>query len=430
MVHGAVRLLLVLSICSFMALASCDGPPPQAPTPDHTPPRTGIQLPDREPVIRVRLLHVDDETVTIGTKGQRVHLDTPDTYTTFDGPIRIQRSGTHWLVGGAGDVAPWRSPVDVSIKLSSDTPLLLDHHKPPRQYEGVLHCIASTGSDSRSWDLIEYIRLERYLPGVLAAELYAGWTDACYEAQCVAARSFACMRISERTNHTFDVTDGPSTQAYHGVVEDKTAHDAQASTSGMILSWNDRLVPGYFSSCCGGRAATAIDAIGPSPVNDIPPLRGHRDDDYCRDSPLYEWTINRSARTLGRRLAKYGRSHGLTDLGSMSTIQDIQVAEANEHGRPVSLKIIDRNQHHATITTNQFFRASNHGGSIGRPTKELWSGWAMGRTERGRIDLQGHGFGHGVGLCQYGAQGMGKQGHSWREIISWYYPDVILHRAW
>ena len=382
-----------------------------------------------EPIIRVRLAGVDSssDTIELGTSGQRIEVWSPRITRDLTGPIRIERSRDGWTVHETTRSHSWAGD---QLEVSSSTPLILDREGTSRRYAGVLHCVPIDGDGKLEWDLIEHIGLERYLPGVLTAELYVGWTPECYAAQCVAARSFACMRIAQRTHHQFDVTDGPSTQAYHGVVDDKTAHTAQSETSGIVLSWNGHLVPGYFSSCCGGRAATAVDAIGPSPINDIPPLMGHTNDDYCVKAPLFDWTINRSARTLGRRLSRYGRTVGNSDLESMSSVSEILVEDENIHGRPVKLKIVDRNKHHVILSTDRFFRAANHSGSMGRPAKDLWSGWSIGTTERGRIDLHGHGFGHGAGLCQYGAQAMGQQGFSWQDIIKWYFPKVTLHQAW
>ena len=62
--------------------------------------------------------------------------------------------------------------------------------------------------------------------------------------------------------------------------------------------------------------------------------------------------------------------------------------------------------------------------------KPLWSGWSSGSVDRGRITIKGHGFGHGVGLCQYGAQELGVQGKSFREILKWYYPESDIHAGW
>ena len=110
----------------------------------------------------------------------------------------------------------------------------------------------------------------------------------------------------------------------------------------------------------------------------------------------------------------------------------ITVEDRNQHGRPTSLRLVDRSGTEAVLSTGDFFFAANFTGSGagGEPSRSLWSGWAEGVSRRGRMKLNGHGFGHGVGLCQYGAEAMGTSGKSWTTILEWYYPGAQLHKAW
>ena len=392
-----------------------------------------LDLPTQEPVIRVRLQREDGRGggVEVGTEKHDINLKSSGTTVTVPGPVNIKRTGNGWTVTDGSSKAH-SFPSDGQLVLDADTPLLLNHKSGARRYGGSLHCVPSSDEKQVSWDLIEHVSVEAYLPGVLVGELYKGWTEACYSAQCVAARSFACMQIQHRTHHSYDVTDGPSSQAYHGVVDRSDAHTAQQKTSGVVLSWQGNLVPGYFSSCCGGRAANAIDAISTSPVNDIPPLMGHGDDDYCVNAPLHTWTIERSARSLGRRIAAKGRARSWTRSKELTTLVRITVEDRNQHGRPTSLRLVDRRGTEAVLSTEDFFFAANFTGSGAgaEPSHALWSGWAEGASHRGRIKLNGHGFGHGVGLCQYGAEAMGSSGKPWETILEWYYPGAELHKSW
>ncbi len=393
-----------------------------------------LLLPGAEPVVRVRLEHVkvDGHSLQLGRKGQVMTVAWGTVAHQVSGPISLSRSSRKWRVESDGISLNPAPPRDESIRVMSNTPILLHSKEPSRRYSGDLYCIPIESDGDSSWDLVEHINLESYLPGVLVGELYAGWSPNCYRAQCIAARSFACMEIQQHTKRHYDVVDGPASQAYHGEVDDQTAKEAASSTTGMVLEWDGGLVPGYFSSCCGGLAATAIDGIGPSLINDIPPLQGHEGEDACQSSPLYTWSIDRSARALGRRLAAYGRRVSDDRLSRLSTIDRVEIAESNKHGRPTRLRIHDRNGRKATISCESFFMAANYmgRGSGTSPSKLLWSGWAGGSFLRGRVVLAGHGFGHGVGLCQYGAQAMAKEGHSWKEILDWYYPGARIHHAW
>ena len=317
--------------------------------------------------------------------------------------------------------------------LSASEPLVVgSDNSTAHRFGGDLHCLPHGEDSGHAWNLVEHVSMEDYIPGVLMGELYAGWTFSCFAAQAVAARSFACMEHQMRSHRDWDVVASPSSQAYIGITDDRTAHEAQAMTRGMVLAWNDQLVPGYFSSCCGGLAATAVRQISPSPVNDIPPLMGHDGRDPCTNSPLHDWTIDRSARTFHRRLRSWAAHTGHASLRALTSIKSIATQERNQHGRPTVLRIKDRSGRTVDLDLQDFLAAANFegAGSPATRTRSLWSGWSEGSADRGRIKFSGHGFGHGVGLCQYGAQELGTRGKSFREILSWYYPGAEIHVAW
>ena len=103
----------------------------------------------------------------------------------------------------------------------------------------------------------------------VAGELYAHWKFQTRAAQAIAARSFA---VSEHVHYArsrdYDVTSTASSQVYVGLVKHHDTHRAVEATRGVVLGWEGMLVPGYYSACCGGLAATAADAIGGHPAND------------------------------------------------------------------------------------------------------------------------------------------------------------------
>ncbi|MEE2906975.1 MAG: SpoIID/LytB domain-containing protein [Planctomycetota bacterium] len=385
-------------------------------------------LPGDEPVVRVRLesRRSGGEPVTIGQEGVVLEVaDGTGSAERINGPIHISRHDEHWVIDTAqGGVRVRRTGDRLRFRCSDPVVVGSGEHR----FAGELHCVAS----SDTWHLIEHIQMEEYIPGVLAGELYAGWSFSCYAAQAVAARSFACMEVQMRTRSDWDVVASPTSQAYVGVTDNRTAHEAQAMTQGMVLAWNNQLVPGYYSSCCGGLAAIAVNQISSSPVNNVPPLEGHDGRDPCTNSPLYDWTIDRSARSLHRRLDAWSKHRSNHTLGRLTSIESITVHERNRHGRPMVLRITDRGGRSAKLTLQEFLEATGFEGSGSPRTrpKSLWSGWATGTVHRGRVQMQGHGFGHGVGLCQYGAQELGSNGKSFREILAWYYPGSELHKGW
>lgn len=402
--------------------------------PDDTRQPGGIRLalPTSEPIVRVRLESARDsgERIAIGEEGIDLHFELHGaSIGSSDGPVRIERRGHHWIVlHDEREIIDLESPDPLVISGSGPMPVG-DLGSGAHRFAGSLHCIPRSNGSGDHWDLVEHVAMGDYIPGVLMGELYAGWTPSCFEAQAVAARSYACMEIQMRSNHDWDVMASPRSQAYIGATNDRTALGARDATRGLVLAWNGELVPGYFSSCCGGLAATAALQISPSPVNRIPPLNGHDGPDPCTNSPLYSWKIERSAVSLSNRLEAWAVANSHRSLKRLTSLKSILVHERNQHDRPTVLRITDQAGRTADLGIEEFLFASNYDHD-GPPSKNLWSGWSTGTVDRDRIILEGRGFGHGVGLCQYGAQELGTRGKTFREILSWYYPGSSLHAGW
>lgn len=277
-------------------------------------------------------------------------------------------------------------------------------------------------------DVVAHVPLELYLPGVLAGELLSHWHLATFSAQAVAARSYALWRNSQRkkTSH-FDVTDGPSSQVFLGDVELDVAHRAVKETEGVVLTWQNELIPSYYSACCGGIAALATDAISSSPRHNIPPLFGHVGDDACKQLDIHKWSTSRNSRTLRRRLNASAKRLNIPNLQHLYSIRSIVPAKTNRHGRPTHLAIKDRRRKTIEVSARDFIRAANASVStLPAPKEQLWSPFLVGKRSGTEIQLDGYGMGHGVGLCQYGAQELAGQDYAWEDILAWYYPQATI----
>ena len=195
------------------------------------------------------LLHHGVESAAISTEASNMELVGIGS-TSSD--ITVSRGKSGWEVTGA-DLSAANRQSDVLL-IRSKAPFIISGKK-GRRYPGDISCVIDSDDPVR-FSIINVVEMSSYIPGVLAGELYEGWHDSAFEAQAVAARSYALSEIHQRVKHAWDVTDTPASQAYHGVAYSQAVRCADA-TRGQILTWEDSLVPGYFSSCCGGAAATA-----------------------------------------------------------------------------------------------------------------------------------------------------------------------------
>lgn len=279
------------------------------------------------------------------------------------------------------------------------------------------------------FDAVAHVPIEKYLPGVLAGELFSHWHPSTFAAQAVAARSYAMTQHRARINTShFDVTDGPSSQMFLGDVVLDVAHRAVQETSGIVLWWNSKIVPAYYSACCGGIAAAAKDAISDSNTHDIPPLFGHDGKDCCVEVDSHKWSLARPARTLRKRLNAASVALKIPELAKLRTIRSIEPTERNHHGRPTKLSILSRNNEIISVRATDVMRAANATvESLPNPKKQLRSSFLTAKKIGSNIQIDGLGMGHGVGLCQYGAQVLAGRGETWQNILGWYYPESVIN---
>ncbi|MDY7110143.1 MAG: SpoIID/LytB domain-containing protein [Planctomycetota bacterium] len=301
-----------------------------------------------------------------------------------------------------------------------------------RTYPGCVRLVPRADLGPEAYDVVNHVAVERYLPGVLGRELFRHWHPETFAAQAIAARSFACAEhVHFGSRRHYDLTDTASSQEYIGRVNDDRALEATAGTRGIVLGYGGALVPGYYSSCCGGLAADARDAIGDHPSHDVPPLRGRSGADVCTDAPLYSWSMRRPVSDLLRRLRAYGKARKLETLANIASLRAIDVSSVNAHGRPRAYVIGAENGVEVELAAERLRRALDYtprGRSA--PDPPAWSSHLQITIAGGEAKLDGHGHGHGAGLCQHGAEALARAGQVYPAILDWYYPEIDLERAY
>lgn len=418
-------------------------------------------LPPSEPITRVRVQRVRDlkrPPLRVGSDGQWLMLHqagggSPAPHgMPLQGPLQIDMTDRGWsIVDGKGFRASVSEHGTLECSLPADdsegvTNVASGSAADARKYRGTLRMVSRHDLDevdlrtgmvkkaSRAFDVINDVPLESYLPGVLAGELYASWGLETFAAQAVAARSFACTEAAVFAGRRhYDVANTAASQMYLGNVEHDRAHEAVAATRGKVLAYGGLLVSGYYSSCCGGLAANATDAIGSNPVNNVVPLRGRSGSDVCVDAPVYKWKVEQPVESLSRRIAGYARERGLSELESLQRLAAIDVAAVNANGRPTRIMVVDAQQDRVEMSAEDFRRAANFAspdGAIRPPEKELRSSNIRASIVGSTTIFEGFGFGHGVGLCQHGAETLARGGMLHEDIVRWYYPEVVVAQAY
>ena len=260
-------------------------------------------------------------------------------------------------------------------------------------------------------EVVGMFALETYLPGVLQRELFAKWDIDTYKAQAVAARSYSLVKMQDRRGKFWHVRASPSDQAFVGGALRPVARDAVAATKGQVLTWDNQILCTYYSSCCGGRPARAADIFSAT-SNAVAPLSGQGKPCPCQNSGRYRWTTEVSGKALGGRVG-------------LQTVQSIRPIQSNPWSRATKLRLQDARGSVVDVSPEKL---RNHLAALG---SKAFSGWILkSQYQRGVLTLEGAGFGHGVGMCQYGSEARARDGVGWREILALSYPGAKIATNW
>lgn len=274
-------------------------------------------------------------------------------------------------------------------------------------------------------DVINILSLEDYLPSVLAAELYPGWHLETYRAQAIAARTYALYQIQTfGDKNPYDVRATQASQVYKGLdtsADNAYARRAAHDTRGIVCTWSsplgEKIFAAYYSSACGGRTQDAANCFE---TPSIPPLAGGVQCTYCSiGGRAYRWdSVSLSKQTVTELfLARYPQH------SAVGTIQTIQVLDTTPDGRPVNLRIIGDSGQAVTVKSYAFRLAMGGHRILSNHCKIVDLGGSFEFRD-------GRGFGHAVGMCQWGAEGQARLGRKATEILAYYYLHSRLKRAY
>jgi stage II sporulation protein D len=386
-----------------------------------------------EPNIRVRIQRgIGEVTLTSPTKIQIYALDDPASKQLLSTPQSLRLSAGQWLTASTQPLS--RNSILVIDPLGP-APIGVDG----RRYPGAIRLVPETRDQKNinpahdRFDVVNHVRIEAYLPGVLDRELYDHWQPAAYLSQAIAARSYAISRIIDfGPGRHFDVENNQTSQAYAGLTTTAICNRAVADTMGLVLTWNRQVIPAYYSSTCGGVGASDADAFGSA--SPLPPLRPARTHSYCASSRYFDWGPFRQKRdALAKRIAAWGRSRGYS-LAELEGIVYLRVSAANHLGRSVEFEITDKRGKSYRLRGESFRNACNYSSDalkIDPPDNRLYSSFVQVAIDGDDVVFSdGHGFGHGVGLCQFGAEGMARAGFTPMQILAEYYPGASVDRAY
>ena len=240
--------------------------------------------------------------------------------------------------------------------------------------------------------------LEQYVTAVLQGESASFKSDEALKAMAVAARTYAVHFGSRHKAEGFDFCDTTHCQDLRLGNESARVRAAVAATAGELLWFEGRPAATYYHRSCGGELE---DASALDPELHASYLRRHHDD-YCARTPD-EWQVQITKSDLSRALGR--------------AVTTVSVVARSTSGRVQRLLVNGR-----ALSATDFRFAVGRTLGWDKLRSDLYEEQDLGES----IGFRGRGQGHGVGLCQAGAESMGEQGRSYREILAFYYPSTAV----
>jgi len=362
-----------------------------------------------EPIVRILLLK-NPEKLEL-TSDSKIKIKTGDKNGTVSGRISLYFKPSLKIVTAEGSIKDPKFPVSVE---STKRFVKIDG----KIYPGVIE-ISKFGDVL----IVNHVKIEDYLKGVIPFEmgnLPENQIEA-LKAQAVAARSF--VMAHRKPNEPFDISTTIWDQVYGGVSKtDKVIDKAVESTRGIVGIYNGKIIDAKYSSTCGGITENNENIwIGKR----IPYLRSVRDSgwdrkDFCRFSPHYRWERVYDKREFFEVIRKQ-----INDFFG-KTPNKIEWIRITKRTRTNRVRVIEINTDIGKfyLEKDQIRRLfSDYRGSLKSLMFQI-------KVKSSQIVVSGKGYGHGVGMCQYGAMEMAKERYSYRRILSHYYKGVRLKKLW
>ncbi|MEQ9672329.1 SpoIID/LytB domain-containing protein [Coleofasciculus sp. G2-EDA-02] len=299
--------------------------------------------------------------------------------------FNAQSGGSRVSLGSWSSGSLWIEPTEDGMVWIGD-----------RWYRGRTQLVATGGRLT----VVNHVDFEQYLYSVIGSEMSPSWPQEALKAQAVAARTYALYKRAESGNSIYDVGDTVKWQVYKGLEsEAESTHAAVNATAGQIMTYGGNVILAVFHSSSGGHTENVED-IWSQP---LAYLRGVPD--YDVGAPVFQWTQTFSGGELGRRIGGVGR---VTSMTPERTTPHGRIVTMLVKGTGGSKRVSGNDMRKALGLKSTLFRVSNMGGSF---------------------QISGRGYGHGLGLSQWGAHNLAQQGVNYQQILNHYYQQATISQV-
>ena len=381
-----------------------------------------LERPGSEPMLRVGLV-VEADAVRVRGQGAVAVQGTSSYELTPDEEVRVVPGSDGVRVEGRTG-----SSQRLTFESQDGSSFLLVNG---RAYRGHVEVI----SNGATLTAVNVVTTEAYLRGVVGVEMGLRQRNevAALEAQAIASRTYALKNRGRFRAAGFDLRAGVQDQAYLGVErETELGSVAVRNTAGMVVTYRGDLISAFFHSTCGYSTASPEEAFRTvqavpylTPVSDRRPSTGY----YCDLSPRFRWTVEWEGNELRDILRQtvpsvLGVNAEVVDEVHAVRIQGLglsrRVTELRVQVGSGEIPIYGPDLRRVFLTPEQRPLGST---AIEVSTERLSNGGISAR-------ITGAGWGHGVGMCQWGALGRARAGQTAQEILLTYYQGTRIERRY
>ncbi len=313
--------------------------------------------------------------------------------------VLIGTGGGEIFVRGKGLIDVKQSD---EVCYSSPTGLVFYENRP---YRGKI-CVVREGGNVF---VVNELDIEDYLKGVLYNEVSHYWPMEVLKAQAVVARTYALYRIRMASgNSAFDLANDQMDQVYSGYNGERyrTNLAVEATRGEVLVCKGDKTpIPAFYHACCGGKTELPEEVWGGKATCGEKVV----EDPFCKISPYFSWEVEFPEGQFISLLRPLGVRG--------SRVEYLSILSRTQSGRVKDLLLV--------TDVGEFVLSGLRLRMVLGPRKvrsTLFSVKAKGK----KVRFRGRGWGHGVGMCQWGAYGMALRGYKYDQILRFYYPEAEL----
>jgi stage II sporulation protein D len=259
---------------------------------------------------------------------------------------------------------------------------------------------------------VNQVGLEDYVSSVIGSEMGHRFPTEALRSQAVASRTYALYHRNRRLQQPYDLGVGQDWQVYKGVISESNLTQAAArDTAGQVLTYQGEMIDAVFHSSSGGHTENAENVW----LQAVPYLQGVPDYDVA--APVFSWTATLSAAELQSM------------AGDIGAVRSVEVSQRSPWGRAMQLRIVG-SAGVKELTADKFRMLANLRSTMFTITPRSESATTASllpvAADPVSFVISGRGFGHGIGMSQWGAAGLAGQGWSFQQILAHYYQGTTL----